>query len=81
MSLRLINQLNDRLLLGVQRITKLTVWFGSRFLSHGSDHFRINNNKKDNETNVTLNKIFKRVKTKYSENLGNNPASFKHSEY
>ena len=43
---------------GVQRITKLTVRIGSRFLSHGSDHFRINNNNKDNKTNVTLNTIF-----------------------
>ena len=72
MSLRLINQLNDRLLLGVQRITKLTVWFGSRFLSHGSDHFRINNNKKDNKTNVTLNKIFKCVKPNKVKNLVRN---------
>ena len=47
--------------LGVQQITKLMVWIVSRFLSHGSDHFR--NNNKD-KTNVTLNKIFKCVKTK-----------------
>ena len=66
---------------GVQRITKLTVRIVSRFLSHGTDHFRINNNNKDNKTNVTLNKIFKCVKTKYSEKLGDNPASFKHCQY
>ena len=31
--------------LGVQQITKLRVRIGSRFLSHGSDNFRINNKK------------------------------------
>ena len=52
---------------GVQWIRKLTVRIVSLFLSHGSDHFRINNNNKDNKTTcdfVTLNKIFKCVKTK-----------------
>ena len=56
-------RVNVAFTLGVQRITKLTVRIGSRFLSHGSDHFRINNNN-GNKTNVTLYKIFNRVKTK-----------------
>ena len=49
----------DLYTLGVRRITKLMVQIVSRFLSHGSDHFRFNNNNnKDKKSNVTLNKIF-----------------------